>query len=190
MFRLIHIVVTLALIVSCTVARAQDTVSSNAEEQSCVRPGTDQIAFYSLSDGTTLAKAINAKLTPTDGNPLKGRSLMVRPERGNCTSCHAVADIRKKARTADSSSVTRFGLQGTIGPALDGVATRLTEGELRLLVVNPQAALPKADSIMPAYHHVTDRNRVRKACVGRAILTAQEVEDIVAYLLTLKDDAK
>lgn len=167
-------------------AQTVDVTKSDEAQTTCARPGTDQIAAYELSDGSTLAKAINTQLTTQKGNPLSGRGLMVQPDRGNCTTCHAVADIRKKARQADSSSVTKFGLQGTVGPALDGVGSKYTEGELRLLVVNPQKALPKANSIMPAYHFVEARKRVRKECVGRAILTAQEVEDVVAYLLTLK----
>ncbi len=189
MLRSIHILVALMLcaIPSRAFAQQADATKEQDEEQSCVRPGTEQIAKYVLSNGSSLAKAINTRLTPLEGNRLNGRDLMVRADRGNCTTCHAVADIRKKARTADSSSVTRFGIQGTVGPALDGVAAKYTEGELRLLVVNPQIALPNANSIMPAYHHAAGRTRVKKECEGRAILTAQEVEDVVAYLMTLKE---
>ena len=157
-------------------------------ETSCARPGTNKVASYDLSEGTALPKAINSRLTKEKGNPLSGRGVMISPETGNCTSCHAVQDIRKKARQADSTSVTKFGLQGTVGPALDGIANKFTEGELRLLVVNPQLAFPNADSAMPAYHYIKSRKRVRKECAGRVILTAQEVEDVVAYLLTLKDE--
>lgn len=185
-FLIILALVWLAGAARPAVAQESDIASASDDGISCAREGTNQIASYELSAGTNLAKAINTRLTPKDGNPITGRGLMVQPETGNCTTCHAVADIRKKARTSDSTSVTRFGLQGTIGPALDGVADKYTEGELRLLVVNPQVALPKANSIMPAYHHVANRQRVRTECVGHAILTAQEVEDIVAYLMTLK----
>jgi len=164
--------------------------TAEAVEKVCTRPGTDKIASYVLTKGRSLARAIRQPLTGSTGNALKGRGLMTDPDRGNCTACHSVDDIRKKARTADTTSVTRFGLQGTIGPVLDGIAIRYTEGELRLLVVNPQLALPGADSIMPAYHHVEGRNRVKSGCEGRVLLTAEEVEDIVAYLVTLKTKAK
>ncbi|MEL7544485.1 MAG: c-type cytochrome [Pseudomonadota bacterium] len=154
----------------------------------CRRPGTEKIATYELAPGRTLARSIPQSLTGAPGNALRGRGLMVAPERGNCTSCHAVADIRKKARQADSTSVERFGLQGTLGPALDGVGTKLTEGELRLWIVNPQLAQPQANSIMPAYHDISGRKRPFAGCEKRALLTAGEVEDIVAYMQTLAGD--
>lgn len=169
-------------------AQQSEQAESQSGEQTCARPGTETIATYVLNTGRSLPKAIDDRLTPQKGNRLNGRNLMVRPDRGNCTSCHAVEDIRKKARTADSTSVTRFGLQGTIGPALDNVASKYTEGELRLLIVNPQIALPTANSVMPAYHHIAGRKRVKKECEGHAILSASEVEDVVAYLMTLKDE--
>jgi len=176
-------------------ALAQSTAAATNEAaeqavKTCARDGTDKIASYTLTEGKAIAQAIGASLTGGKGSALAGRDLMVSPDRGNCTACHAVTEIRKKARTADSTSVTRFGLQGTVAKPLDGIATRFTEGELRLIIVNPQIAFPKADSIMPAYHHVEERKRVKVGCDGRAILTAGEVEDIITYLLTLTDEAK
>ncbi|MEO0620062.1 MAG: c-type cytochrome, partial [Pseudomonadota bacterium] len=135
-----------------------------------------------------LPREIPQSLTGTPGNALRGRGLMVASDRGNCTTCHAVADIRKKARKADPTSVERFGLQGTLGPALDGVGKKYTEGELRLWVVNPQLAQPQANSIMPAYHDISGRTRAFVGCEKRVLLTAGEIEDLVAYMKTLTGD--
>jgi len=176
---------TAILVFSFGAAIAQDE-TAQTDTPVCVRPGTADIAEYKMSAGVTLPNAINTPLTDTKGSAIKGRELMVLEDRGNCTTCHAVADIRKRARTADSTSVTRFGIQGTVASALDGVASKYTEGELRLLIVNPLEALPDAKGVMPAYHHVEGLKRVRSECKGRAILTAQEVEDVLAYLVTLK----
>jgi sulfur-oxidizing protein SoxX len=73
---------------------------------------------------------------------------------------------------------------GSIGPALDGVGARYSAGELRLRLVDPKAL--NSDTIMPAYHRVEGLQRVHERYRGKPILTAQQIEDVVAYLLTLR----
>jgi sulfur-oxidizing protein SoxX len=75
---------------------------------------------------------------------------------------------------------------GTLGPPLDGVGSRYTAGELRLRLVDPKAINPH--TVMPAYYKVEGLYRVLDRYQGQALLTAQEIEDIVAYLLTLKHE--
>ena len=73
---------------------------------------------------------------------------------------------------------------GEVGPPLDGVGDVYSAAELRARIVNPKTDLP--DTIMPSFYHLGG-NRVAEQFAGKTILTAQEVEDVVAYLLTLKE---
>jgi sulfur-oxidizing protein SoxX len=75
-------------------------------------------------------------------------------------------------------------LQGRIAPSLDGVGSRLTAGQIRLRLIDPGRLHP--DSIMPAYYTVDGLHRVGRAWQGRPILGAEQVEDVVAFLLTLR----
>lgn len=77
---------------------------------------------------------------------------------------------------------TRF--QGGIAPDLDGVGRRLSEAQIRQRIVNPSSANP--GSIMPGYFQVEGLSRVAPAFRGRTILSAEQIEDLVAFLVTLK----
>ena len=104
-------------------------------------------------------------LTGALGDPERGRQLLVNRQKGDCLSCHKLGVM---AAVAD---------QGGIGPALDGVGSRFSKPQLRQVVVEPKAYFP--DTIMPSYY--------RAGASGEApILTGAEVEDLVAYLETLK----
>ncbi len=110
-----------------------------------------------------------ASLTGKPGDPVNGRKLVVKP--GGCLSCHAMP-IPEEAD------------HGHIGPELDEVAGRLGEDEIRLRIVDPKLVNP--DTIMPAFHRKDGLHRVAAKWQDKTILTAQEVEDVVAYLMTLK----
>lgn len=73
---------------------------------------------------------------------------------------------------------------GNLAQPLSGVGARLGAGQLRLRIVD--ASLLNRDTIMPAYYRVSGLNQVAAAYRGRPILSAQQVEDVVAYLLTLR----
>jgi sulfur-oxidizing protein SoxX len=74
-------------------------------------------------------------------------------------------------------------LQGNIGPSLDGVAGRLTTDEIRQRIVDPSRFNP--DTVMPAYGKIDGLHRVGQQWRGKAILTPEQIEDVVAFLATL-----
>ncbi len=125
--------------------------------------------------------AIAASLSGTPGDPGNGAVLMNKGA-GNCIACHAV------------SALSDLPFHGEIGPMLDGTADRWTEAELRGIVANAKIMFP--DTMMPAFYKVSGYVRPGDAYTGKGIdpaaiaplLTAQEIEDVVAFLLTLKDE--
>lgn len=129
-----------------------------------------------LAAGTTKYEikddAISASLTGKAGNVANGKKLAINRKKGNCLACH-VMPIPEQA------------FHGNIGPDLNGVGSRYEVGELRLRVVDSK--IVNEDTIMPAFYRDTGMNRVMKKFKGKSVLSAQDVEDIVAYLTTLKD---
>ncbi len=121
---------------------------------------------YEVVNGT-----INSSLTGVAGDAAAGRETAIHRKKGNCLACHQMP-------------VPEQQFHGEIGPSLVGVASRYSEGEIRARVVDPKLANP--DTIMPAFHKSAGLFRVLEKFRGKSILSAQEVEDIVAYLMTLK----
>jgi sulfur-oxidizing protein SoxX len=115
--------------------------------------------------------AIPEPLTDQPGDSERGRRIVLDREGGDCIICHAMPLPQRQ-------------FHGTTGPPLDGVGDRYTAGELRLRLVDPKALNP--DTIMPAYYKVEGLHRVLERYRRKSILTAQQVEDVVSYLLTLK----
>ena len=120
---------------------------------------------------TVLGDGIDVPLAGLKGDAARGQKLAFDPERGNCTICHPVPGGDPRG-------------QGTIGPSLAGVGGRLTLAQLRLRVVDGTRINPA--TIMPPYHRVDGLNRVGTAWRGKPVLAAQEVEDVVMFLATLK----
>ena len=126
--------------------------------------------------------AVAQSLSGTAGDPIEGRLVVSTKSMGNCVSCHAITDL---------SDVP---FHGEVGPVLDGVADRWSEAELRGIVSN--AKLTYEGTIMPAFYKDTGFNRPGDEFTGKAatadplppLLTAQQDEDEVAYLMTLKDE--
>ena len=83
------------------------------------------------------------------------------------------------------AALAREPFHGNTGPTLDGVAGRLSEGEIRLRLVDGTKINP--ETMMPSFYRVEGLNRVLPNFRGKPVLTAEQVEDVVAYLLTLKE---
>ena len=140
----------------------------------------------------TRHKGVSTPLTDQPGDAKRGRHIALDRERGDCVVCHALPQRESVSsnRQADVDTFTllperRF--HGTVGLPLDNIGSRSTAAELRRRLLDPKALNPH--SIMPAYHTVAGRHSVLEAYRGKPILSAQEIEDVVAYLLTLRQDA-
>ncbi len=123
--------------------------------------------------------AVAQSLTGVAGDVESGRKIMNKGA-GNCIACHQVTDLQD------------LPFHGEIGPSLDGAADRWEESQLRGIVANAKIMFP--DTMMPSFYKNTGYIRPGNAYTGKApegelspLLTAQEVEDVVAYLLTLKE---
>ncbi len=145
-----------------------------------------------LDDLQTRHEGIPTPLTDQPGDAERGRHIVLDRERGDCVVCHALPQ-RVNLSSNKQADVDRFTLlperrfHGTVGLPLDNVGNRYTAAELRLRLLDPKALSPH--SIMPAYHTAEGLHSVLKAYRGKPILTAQEIEDVVAYLLTLRSEA-
>ncbi|MDJ0945780.1 MAG: sulfur oxidation c-type cytochrome SoxX [Kiloniellales bacterium] len=129
----------------------------------------DELVAYKVVDDSM----IEASLTGKSGDPKQGRKVAIDRKLGNCLACHSLPIPEQQ-------------FHGETGPDLAGVGSRLTPGELRLRVVDPKVVNP--ETMMPAFYRVKGLNRVMKDFAGKPILTAEQVEDVVAYLVTLKED--
>lgn len=123
--------------------------------------------------------AVGSSLTGKPGDPATGAEIMVTKSKGNCIACHEVSDLKDAP------------FHGEVGPMLDGAGDRWTEAELRGLLVDAKMIFD--GTVMPAFYRIDGYNRPGDAFTGKAaqgdlapLLTAQEIEDVVAYLMTLK----
>jgi L-cysteine S-thiosulfotransferase len=116
-------------------------------------------------------EAIPASLTGAKGDPSRGRAIVANRQVGLCLLCH-------------SGPFPEERFQGDLAPDLRGVASRLSEGQIRARIVDPSRAHP--GTIMPAYYRSDGLARVAPAFRGKTILSAEQIEDVVAYLSGLK----
>jgi sulfur-oxidizing protein SoxX len=127
----------------------------------------EELVAYQIAGG----ERIEAPLTGQAGDPARGREIAIDRKQGNCLACH-VMPIPEQA------------FHGEVGPDLSKIGGALSEGELRLRIVDSKVVNP--DTIMPAFYRNDGFERVLKKFQGKTILSAQQVEDVVAYLMTLK----
>ena len=117
--------------------------------------------------------AVAIPLTSMPGDAASGKQTFINRTLGNCLACHEVTELSDHP------------FHGRVGPSLDGVADRYSEAELRAIIVDSKSVFE--DTIMPAFYRTEGFNRVGKKFAGKPILQAQQVEDVLAYLKTLKE---
>jgi sulfur-oxidizing protein SoxX len=127
----------------------------------------EELRLYAIA-----GDAIPASLTGATGDPARGRTVVIDRRLGACLLCHTGPLAEEK-------------FQGTLAPDLSGAGSRWSEGQLRLRLVDPTRL--NADTIMPAYYRVEGFTRVGLAWRGKPILTAEEIEDVIAFLATLHE---
>lgn len=142
--------------------------------------GSAALAETAPADVAYEEGAVAQSLTGTPGNPEEGAKVMANRALGNCVACHAV------------SAMPDVAFQGNVGPALDGAADRWDETQLRGIVSD--AKMTFDGTIMPSFYKTGPYVRPGDAFTGKAaegelppLLTAQQIEDVVAYLMTLKE---
>jgi sulfur-oxidizing protein SoxX len=124
---------------------------------------------------------IEQSLTGAPGDPVEGRKVLASRSLGNCVACHANTEMEDVP------------FHGEVGPSLDGAGDRWSEAQLRGLVAN--AKMTFEGTIMPAFYKTSGFVRPGDGYTGKGatpeqlstLLTAQQIEDVVAYLMTLKE---
>ena len=112
-------------------------------------------------------------LTSAPGDPAKGKKIVTDASNATCLICHAMPIPEQPDH-------------GNLAPDLTGIGSRYTAGQLRLRIVNPKAFNP--DTIMPAYYRNSGFTRVLGEFAEKTVYSAQDVEDVIAYLLTLTSE--
>ena len=120
--------------------------------------------------GVVKNDAVPQSLTGRAGDPQRGRAIIIDRQKGFCLLCH-------------SGPFNEEPLQGNLAPSLEGAGSRWNEGQLRLRLMDNKRVNP--ESIMPAYHRIEGLNRVAPAWRDRPILSASEIEDVLAFLIGL-----
>ncbi len=121
---------------------------------------------------TVVGDAVPTPLTDVPGNPANGRAIIANRQVGLCLLCHTGPFPEER-------------FQGNLAPNMSGAGSRWSEGQLRLRLAD--ASRLNAASIMPAYYRTTGLSRVASAAQGKPLLAAQQIEDVVAFLRTLKE---
>jgi sulfur-oxidizing protein SoxX len=154
--------INLALPLIAALAGTAGTIGLNAAE----------IGYAKLAKFRVIADGIPEAIGGIAGDAERGRALILGRESANCVLCHALPDPG-----------VRF--SGDLGPPLGGVGRTFYVAQLRLRVVDSTRVNPT--TIMPSYYRIEGLDRVAGAYRGKPILGAEQVEDIVAYLATLKN---
>jgi sulfur-oxidizing protein SoxX len=129
-------------------------------------------AQEALRPYTIVGDAIPASLTGATGDPARGRAIVLNRQVGLCLLCH-------------SGPFPEERFQGNMAPDLQGTGARWSEGQLRLRMVDARRLNP--ETLMPPYYVVDGMNRVLPSFRGKPILSAEQIEDVVAFLTTLRD---
>lgn len=129
------------------------------------------VLLLAISGSVFSSDEIPVPLSGAKGDPARGRAIVVNRQLGLCLLCH-------------SGPFPEERFQGNIGPDLNGIGARLSEGQIRLRVADPGRLNPA--TIMPAYFRGEGLTRVAPAFQGKPVLSADQIEDVVAFLATLR----
>jgi L-cysteine S-thiosulfotransferase len=125
-----------------------------------------------LKPFTVVGDAVPASLTGRKGDVARGRAIVTNRQVGLCLLCHSGPFSEEK-------------FQGNLAPDLSGAGARWSEGQLRLRIVDASRINP--DTTMPPYYRIDRLQRVAPSYRGKPVLTAEQIEDVVAFLETLRD---
>jgi sulfur-oxidizing protein SoxX len=125
-----------------------------------------------LVPSSVVLDAIPLSLTGSPGDPGRGRAIVANRQVGLCLLCH-------------SGPFPEDRFQGDLAPDLKGAGSRWSAGQLRLRIVD--SGRINAATIMPAYYKIEGLSRVAPAYQGKPVLSAEQIEDVVAFLTTLRD---
>jgi sulfur-oxidizing protein SoxX len=132
-----------------------------------VGPGPDLLVALALL--AACASTDRAEPIAAAGDPARGREVFISREGGHCVLCHRAPGVTPA---------------GNVGPPLGGIGARLDAAQLRLRVADITRVYP--DSVMPTFHRTEGMTRVASAYAGKPVLDARQVEDLVAWLGTLR----
>jgi sulfur-oxidizing protein SoxX len=127
--------------------------------------------LFALSGNVLADDALPNPLTGARGDAARGRVVVANRQIGLCLLCH-------------SGPFPEERFQGNIGPDLNGIGSRLSEGQIRMRIVDSGRLNPA--SLMPAYYRTEGLVRAAQAFRDRPVLTAEQIEDVVAFLVTLR----
>jgi len=130
------------------------------------------VVLAGFSSGILAQDTMSQSLTGRQGDPTRGRAIIADRQLGLCLLCHQGPFPEER-------------LQGDLAPDLRGVGTRYSEAQLRLRIVDPARSNPA--TIMPSYGRSRGSWRVAPAARGRPLLTDEQIEDVIAFLATLRD---
>jgi L-cysteine S-thiosulfotransferase len=137
-----------------------------------VRVAAAMLAVCCMASTARGDDAIPQSLSGTKGDPQRGRAIVANRQVGLCLLCH-------------SGPFPEERFQGNLAPDLAGAGRRWSEGQLRLRIVDSSRINPA--TIMPAYYRSQGLVRVAPTWRGKPVLSAEQIEDVVAFLMTLKD---
>lgn len=129
-----------------------------------------QPAFAQAVPYTMVGDSVFESLSSSAGNPIKGRAIVLSRQTGLCILCH-------------SGPFSDEPFQGNLAPNLSISVASMTAAQLRARLIDSRSFNPS--TIMPSYYRTSDLNRVAPKYVGQTILNAQEIEDAIAFLLTM-----
>ena len=137
-----------------------------------MRAAAAVVALCALAGVASAQEGLPQSLTGTRGDPARGRAIVASRQIGLCLLCH-------------SGPFPEERFQGNLAPDLRGAGARWSEAQLRLRIADSSRINPA--TIMPAYYRTEGLARVAPAWQGKPVLSAGQIEDVVAFLLTLRD---